>query len=316
MKKITLISKMVAMGIGMLSFLFIVYAVFFTDDIEEVSQNSEQLVASSENIQESWEELETLYFADADEKGWDTLTISNSQGEDRDYIKKNNQWIRKNNDSSKKEVKKVTTPVKKEIVGTNDKIIDKQAINNYITQFNTLIVRYNKELSGSTDLESRTYADMVKYNSSSVRSTGQAVLDNNVVYFKSLTELVIIFNKIIIKITPYAESDSILRYSDIASLFVEAQPHITQYNSSYDKMESLLGSFFSAQTSYLNNEASRLKDAINKEIQAQNEARQEQINSTTSSANAKIELCNSLVGQGRGIPSSIIDAQLRNAGCI
>lgn len=45
----------------------------------------------------TWEELESKYFAEADQKGWVTLIITNNYGEKRYYIKSNNQWIRKNN---------------------------------------------------------------------------------------------------------------------------------------------------------------------------------------------------------------------------
>lgn len=217
-----------------------------------------------------------------------------------------------------KEVKKTTPSVKKEtkVVDANDKIISKEAINDYIVQLNTLIARYNKELSDSKDFERKIYADMAEYNSSSVKSKGQAILDNDLIYHESMNKLIVIFDKIINKITPYIESDNILRDSDIANLLEETKPYIDQYNSSSNQIEPLIKSFVNAQSSYLDKEASRLKNAINNEIQAQNEARQEQINSATNSTNAKIEYCNSLIGQGRGIPSSIIEGQLRSAGCI
>ncbi len=99
MKKILPILKKVAMGIGIASFLFILYAVFIAEDTTEMVQNNEQIVAGSEDITESWEELEERYFAEANEKGWPALVITNSQGEEREYEKKNNQWVRKGENS-------------------------------------------------------------------------------------------------------------------------------------------------------------------------------------------------------------------------
>ncbi|MDQ5953133.1 MAG: hypothetical protein QG551_361 [Patescibacteria group bacterium] len=156
MKKSLDILKMVARAIGILSFLFIVYSVLFVDDTEtETSQNSERLVADSENIQESWEELETFYFADADAKGWDFLTITNSQGEKRDYVKKNNQWVEKS-DSGQTNTQ-VTTP-KTNVSKTDDLSTSKLktgeiSSSDLIKVIDNLIGNYNSLISSRTEIK-------------------------------------------------------------------------------------------------------------------------------------------------------------------
>lgn len=100
-KKILPTLKMVLIGIGILAILFVAYVFIFPEQFdEEESQSLEQTATEQINANESWEELETFYFADADKKGWDTLTITDSQGEDREYEKKNNQWVRKSGNTT------------------------------------------------------------------------------------------------------------------------------------------------------------------------------------------------------------------------
>ena len=115
MKKILPILKKVAMGIGIASFLFILYALFIAEDTTEMVQNNEQIVAGSEDITDPWKELEERYFAEANEKGWPALNITNSEGEEREYVKKNNNWVRKNSN----------TEVNKLVTNTQSKNVDK-----------------------------------------------------------------------------------------------------------------------------------------------------------------------------------------------
>ena len=51
---------------------------------------------TTQTLDETWEELEARWFADANQKGWTDLYINNNQGETRYYLKENNKWTRKN----------------------------------------------------------------------------------------------------------------------------------------------------------------------------------------------------------------------------
>ncbi len=46
-----------------------------------------------------WPDLETKFFAEATQKNWATLIITNESGEKRYYKKDNNQWVRKNSEA-------------------------------------------------------------------------------------------------------------------------------------------------------------------------------------------------------------------------
>jgi len=48
---------------------------------------------------ENWSELESKYFAEANQKGWINFIITNSLGEKRYYRKEGGQWARKNNEA-------------------------------------------------------------------------------------------------------------------------------------------------------------------------------------------------------------------------
>jgi len=48
---------------------------------------------------ETWQELESKWFADATQKGWPSLILTNSQGEKRYYRKEGDKWVRKNSEA-------------------------------------------------------------------------------------------------------------------------------------------------------------------------------------------------------------------------
>jgi len=53
---------------------------------------------------ETWAELETRYFAEANQKNWTTLIITNAQGEKRYYRKEGTLWYRKNSEAEMQQI--------------------------------------------------------------------------------------------------------------------------------------------------------------------------------------------------------------------
>jgi hypothetical protein len=67
-----------------------------TNSTETINAKQPQQKALPVVKAETWEELESRYFKDADGKGWTSLEIDNGLGETRYYLKTDNKWIRKN----------------------------------------------------------------------------------------------------------------------------------------------------------------------------------------------------------------------------
>lgn len=139
---------MVLISIGILTILFVAYVFTFPDQFnEKESQNLEQVSTEQIDATESWEKLEKLYFAEADEKGWLSVIIINSQGEEREYIKKDNQWVRK--DTTTQTDNQITTQnstqsaeYKKILVG---KVIDAYSIFKTSLDYSEKIIPYMDE---------------------------------------------------------------------------------------------------------------------------------------------------------------------------